>query len=550
MYKLTIIAGPNRGSSFAIHEGENSIGRQAGSAVVLQSSKVSKRHCVLVVENSEIIIKDQGSSNGTFVNGILTRMKALKPGDKISVGEYVLEVDNPLARAPQFPPAVANFANVVRFPVEKDNSASPQSDPLKETGNLPNLNSLNDPNVMPKDLKGKALWYFENRVMPFFYGLNLKHEWKLLCVALFAAFALANLMISVTPLVDSARQGIVKESARRARFMAKQIADFNAPHVASGAETKADIGLAEYAEGVRLAVLIDMDNRIIAPGKKFNQYLMSGPEAIFAVRARDAFRAGRETGMTTEIDDSTITAIEPLLVLNPSMGKNVIRGMAIVSIDTSLSTPEAGEIGVVYSETLILTGILGAIILMIMYKLTLRPFQVLSDDMDKVLKGELPQVTHEFKFEETAPLWDLINATLQRVPRGTNTFEKNAESGPTIEDYITPIRTVGELGRLGMVLCDSERKIAYMNSVFEEISGIRVDGAIGQTFPLVVREEALGAFTTDLLDRVTANPAGDPIVEDYEFSGLFYKVHASAVITRAGQLKGYLLLVVRADSNG
>ena len=54
--------------------------------------------------------------------------------------------------------------------------------------------------------------------------------------------------------------------------------------------------------------------------------------------------------------------------------------------------------GVIYSETLVLTGILGGIITLILYRITLKPYQTLNEDMDRVLKGELPQVTHEFKF--------------------------------------------------------------------------------------------------------------------------------------------------------
>src|SRR4051812_43889197 len=93
MYKLTIISGPKRGESFHVNDiGETSIGRQDGNEIVLQSQKISKRHCILVASNGELVLRDQGSSNGTFVNGVLSRQKLVKPGDKISVGEYVLEV--------------------------------------------------------------------------------------------------------------------------------------------------------------------------------------------------------------------------------------------------------------------------------------------------------------------------------------------------------------------------------------------------------------------------------------------------------------------------
>ena len=49
MYRLTVVAGPNRGTSYPLHEGETTVGRLSVNSIVLNSSKVSKRHCVLVV---------------------------------------------------------------------------------------------------------------------------------------------------------------------------------------------------------------------------------------------------------------------------------------------------------------------------------------------------------------------------------------------------------------------------------------------------------------------------------------------------------------------
>src|SRR5271156_4263686 len=93
MFKLTVVGGPAKGKSYALKEvGETSIGRVDGNDVVLTSQKVSKKHCVLVVNNVGVNVKDAGSSNGTFVNGILTKNKQIKPGDRVSVGEFVLEL--------------------------------------------------------------------------------------------------------------------------------------------------------------------------------------------------------------------------------------------------------------------------------------------------------------------------------------------------------------------------------------------------------------------------------------------------------------------------
>ena len=53
----------------------------------------------------------------------------------------------------------------------------------------------------PTDLKSKALWYFDNYIMSFVYGLNLRYQWRTIGVGGFVIFLLVNLMISVQPLL-------------------------------------------------------------------------------------------------------------------------------------------------------------------------------------------------------------------------------------------------------------------------------------------------------------------------------------------------------------
>ena len=90
MHRLVIVSGPNRGSSFALIEGENSIGRQMDNHIVLSSGKVSKRHCALLVTANEVFLRDEGSTNGTFVNGTRIQQADLSDGDVIVVGRVVL----------------------------------------------------------------------------------------------------------------------------------------------------------------------------------------------------------------------------------------------------------------------------------------------------------------------------------------------------------------------------------------------------------------------------------------------------------------------------
>src|SRR5207237_8472102 len=66
------------------------IGRESRS-LPLGDNTVSRRHAELVPSSGAWILKDLGSSNGTYVNGSrVTNTYALKLGDQIRVGKTIL----------------------------------------------------------------------------------------------------------------------------------------------------------------------------------------------------------------------------------------------------------------------------------------------------------------------------------------------------------------------------------------------------------------------------------------------------------------------------
>jgi len=66
--------------------GANSVGSHAPARHVLPFAGVSRRHAVLVVEGDRVTIIDQGSKNGTFLNGSKVRRAELSPGDRLAFG--------------------------------------------------------------------------------------------------------------------------------------------------------------------------------------------------------------------------------------------------------------------------------------------------------------------------------------------------------------------------------------------------------------------------------------------------------------------------------
>ncbi len=66
--------------------GDNSVGSHAPARHVLPFAGVSRRHAVLTVDGDRVTVIDQGSKNGTFLNGNKVRRAELSPGDRLAFG--------------------------------------------------------------------------------------------------------------------------------------------------------------------------------------------------------------------------------------------------------------------------------------------------------------------------------------------------------------------------------------------------------------------------------------------------------------------------------
>jgi eukaryotic-like serine/threonine-protein kinase len=92
---LRVIAGPQNGRVFTFDQHETfMIGRSEDAHFCLPQDRFfSRHHCILEIAPPQIFLRDLGSTNGTFVNGIRVETAHLKSGDRIQGGETVLEVD-------------------------------------------------------------------------------------------------------------------------------------------------------------------------------------------------------------------------------------------------------------------------------------------------------------------------------------------------------------------------------------------------------------------------------------------------------------------------
>lgn len=95
--KLEVVAGENAGEVFKVGFKTN-LGRERDNDIVLLDPKTSRYHAQISLEQGQWVLKDQGSANGTFLNGVqITDSAPLKAGDRIRFGETELMFKLPVA---------------------------------------------------------------------------------------------------------------------------------------------------------------------------------------------------------------------------------------------------------------------------------------------------------------------------------------------------------------------------------------------------------------------------------------------------------------------
>jgi pSer/pThr/pTyr-binding forkhead associated (FHA) protein len=72
------------------------IGRVQGNDIVLKDMTVSRLHAAIAVKGQNLFVFDQGSKNGTIVNGTRVTSAELKDGDIVRIGKnYAMKVSAP-----------------------------------------------------------------------------------------------------------------------------------------------------------------------------------------------------------------------------------------------------------------------------------------------------------------------------------------------------------------------------------------------------------------------------------------------------------------------
>ncbi len=99
---LAVLEGPSRGKRAVLTTGLASVGSGPSNALVVDDRSVSRVHCEVRVRPFGITLRDQGSTNGTFVEGVRVRDADLPAGAVVRLGGSAFRVE--VGEEPAFVP--------------------------------------------------------------------------------------------------------------------------------------------------------------------------------------------------------------------------------------------------------------------------------------------------------------------------------------------------------------------------------------------------------------------------------------------------------------
>lgn len=90
--QIRLMPGKGSGRPLLLAHGPNVIGRSNDCDHQLEAATVSEKHCRIDCSPNSVMIRDLGSTNGTFVNSERVTRTMLDPGDVIKIGAFKFQV--------------------------------------------------------------------------------------------------------------------------------------------------------------------------------------------------------------------------------------------------------------------------------------------------------------------------------------------------------------------------------------------------------------------------------------------------------------------------
>jgi len=89
--QLVVMDGPGRGDKITLNKNLIKVGKRDTNDMVIKDKAVSRNHLEVEYTSDSFLLRDLGSTNGTFLNGNKVKEAYLAPGDLIKLGNTTME---------------------------------------------------------------------------------------------------------------------------------------------------------------------------------------------------------------------------------------------------------------------------------------------------------------------------------------------------------------------------------------------------------------------------------------------------------------------------
>lgn len=88
---IVILEGYAPGMEYPLEKSSTVIGRDKNADIPIKDELISRQHAAIVFDNGTFLLKDLGSTNGTFLKGGAIERVALKHRDKFTIGNTTIQ---------------------------------------------------------------------------------------------------------------------------------------------------------------------------------------------------------------------------------------------------------------------------------------------------------------------------------------------------------------------------------------------------------------------------------------------------------------------------
>ena len=511
MLQLRIIKGPaGIGRQFGIEPGRPLIiGRAEDCTVQLPGNGISKKHCRLsVLPGARVEVEDLGSSNGTFVNGLLIKKHIMKPGDILTLNPFMMQME-----------------------VVAPKSATPQAPPISNAFNVPSSGGFEAPGAAaipagPETTAQKVDNWLSGTVYPLADRLSGQFDVRALFLLSFLVWAVLIVVFTAFPFSTKANDKVVDQAVETARLYARQLARINGQAIIDQRYTELiaelDARTGQTPGIVKSRILDATKAQVLAPPDLIGQPLGDKYERTAITKNREHVQRDGDGYAYVSVPIKVGTA-----------GGDIVSAVAYVQIDTIPAQFSPSAIVEQALNSILWSLGVSFLLVIFMYRWLEGSVQTVAARVDEAMKKSETSVVSPVRWPAMAQLCEQVSAALGRAAGGGG---GGAVSAGATQWAIS----ASQMSPGPAAAFDQGLVVIGWNQKLERLVGVRQSMAMGAELANASRDVAFEATIRELAAETAGNP-WTPSVRDIEFSGTPYKM---AMVYGDG---AHLVTVAKAD---